>query len=69
MAAQGRQEPQRRLERQGPSLLQRSQSGETGAESTSTRGRPKAKLFLRPYGRDEKEAHERQDRKRSQFED
>jgi len=43
MATQGRQEPQRRLERQGASLCE-----ERGArlETTSTRGRLKARLFL-----------------------
>jgi len=52
MATQGRQEPQRRLERQGPSLCEERRSQ---LETTSTRGRLKARLFLRKNEWDEKE--------------
>jgi hypothetical protein len=69
MAAFGRKEPQGRLERQGASLLQRRESGEAGAETTSTGGRSTPRLFLRPYERHEEKVDERKDRKRSEFED
>jgi hypothetical protein len=69
MAAQGRKEPQGRLERQGASLLQRRESREARVEGTSTGGRSTPRLFLRPYERDEEKVDERKNRKRSEFED
>jgi len=44
MAAQGRQEPQRRAERQGASICE---TRRAQLETASTRGRLKARLFLR----------------------
>ncbi len=69
MAAQGRKEPQGRLERQGASLLQRRESREARTEGSTAGGRATPRLFLRPYERDEKEVDERKNRKRSEFED
>jgi hypothetical protein len=43
MDSQGRQEPQRRLERQGASICE---TRRAQLETTSTRGRIKARLFL-----------------------
>jgi hypothetical protein len=66
MAAVGREESQRGLERQRASLCK-----EAGDESqaTAARGRQQARLFLRPHEGNEGEAYERKDRKRSGFED
>jgi hypothetical protein len=50
--------------RQRESLLQRSESGETGIESASARRRRKEKVVLFQNGRDEKEAHFCQNRER-----
>jgi len=69
MAEERRQESQGRLERQGTSLLQQGKPGETGLETSAAGRRQQARLFLRPYERDEKEANERKNRKRPQFED
>jgi hypothetical protein len=69
MDAQGREESERRLERQRSGLLQRSESGETGAKSPPTQGRQQARLLLRKNVWYEEEINERQDRKRSGFED
>ena len=69
MATQGREVRERRLERQRSGFLQRSESRETGVEAPPARGRQTPRLLLRPYGRHEVEAYERQDRKRSGFED
>jgi hypothetical protein len=54
MAAQGRQEPQRRLERQGASLCEKRRDE---LETASTRRRIKARLFLRKDEWDEKEVN------------
>ncbi len=69
MDAQGREESERRLERQRSGFLQRSKSGEAGAKSPPAQGRQQARLFLRPYERDESEIDERRNRKGSRFED
>jgi len=69
MDAQGREESQRRLERQGTSFLQRSESRETGIESPPTQGRQQARLLLRKNVWYEEKIDEHQDRKRSGFED
>jgi hypothetical protein len=52
MATQRRQEREWRLERQGPSLCEERRSQ---LETTSTRGRLKARLFLRKDEWNEKE--------------
>jgi hypothetical protein len=54
MATQGGQEPQRRTERQGPSLCEERRAQ---LETTSTRGRLKARLFLCKDEWDEKEVN------------
>jgi hypothetical protein len=54
MDTQGRQEPQRRAERQGPSLCEERRAQ---LETTSTRGRLKARLFLRKDEWNEKEVN------------
>jgi hypothetical protein len=54
MATQGRQEPQRRLERQGASLCEKTRDE---LEAASTRRRLKARLFLRKDEWDEKEVN------------
>jgi hypothetical protein len=54
MATQGRQEPQRRLERQGASLCE---TRRAQLETAATRRRLKARLFLRENEWDEKETH------------
>jgi hypothetical protein len=64
MDTQRRQEPQRRLERQGASLCEERRNE---LEATSTRGRLKARLFLRPHGRDEKEIDIRKDSERPEL--
>jgi hypothetical protein len=69
MDAQGREESERRLERQRSGFLQRSESREAGVKSSPTQGRQQARLFLRPYERDESEIDERRNRKGSKFED
>ena len=55
------------LECQGTGFVQQSQSRETWIESTSTRGRQTPRLFLRPYGRHEEEADQREDGQRSEL--
>jgi hypothetical protein len=52
MDTQRRKESKGRFKRQGPSLCEERRHE---FETSSTRGRIKARLFLRPYGRDEKE--------------
>jgi len=52
MDAQGRQIREGWLERQGPSLREKARDE---LETAATRGRLKARLFLRPYEWDEKE--------------
>jgi hypothetical protein len=69
MATGGREESERRLERQRTSFLQRSESGEAGAKSPPTQGRQQARLLLRKNVWYEEKIDERQDRKRSGFED
>jgi hypothetical protein len=64
MATQGRQEPQRRLERQGASLCEERRAR---LETTSTRGRLKARLFLRPHEWDEKEVDIRKNSERPEL--
>jgi hypothetical protein len=54
MDTQRRQEPQRRLERQGASICEERRAQ---LETTSTRGRLKARLFLRKDEWDEKEVN------------
>jgi hypothetical protein len=54
MDSQGRQEPQRRLERQGASICE---TRRAQLETTSTRGRLKARLFLRKDEWNEKEVN------------
>jgi hypothetical protein len=69
MDEERRQEPKGRLERQGPGFLQRRQSGETRAKASSTRGRLKARLFLREDEWNEEEADQREDRERPKLPD
>jgi hypothetical protein len=64
MAAQGREEPQRRTERQGPSLCE---TRRAQLETAATRGRLKARLFLRPYEWDEKEIDIRKNSERPEL--
>jgi hypothetical protein len=64
MDAQRRQEPQRRLERQGASLCEKTRDE---LETASTRRRIKARLFLRPHGGDEKEVDIRKDSERPEL--
>jgi len=66
MATQGGEESQRRIERQRASLCQ---EGRSQSEAAPTGRRQSARLFLRPDEGYEVEAYERQDRKRSRFED
>ena len=54
MATQGRQEPQWRLKRQGPSLCEERRAQ---LETAATRRRIKARLFLRPDGGHEEKAN------------
>jgi hypothetical protein len=67
MDAQGRQVREGWLERQGQGFLQRSQSGQTGAKGSATRGRLKARLFLRPHEWDEKEIDIRKNSERPEL--
>jgi len=64
LATQGRQEPQRRAERQGPSLCE---TRRAQLETSSTRGRLKARLFLRKNEWDEKEVDIRKDSERPEL--
>jgi hypothetical protein len=66
MAEERRKESKGWFERQGSRLCQ---EGRHELEASTTRGRQQARLFLRPYGRDEKEIDERKNRQGSQFED
>jgi len=50
--------------RQRASLIQRSESGEAGVESPPAGRRRKEKIILFQNGRDEKEAHFRENRER-----
>ena len=69
MAEERGQVREGRLERQRPSLVQRGQPRETRIEAASTRGRLTARLLLRPYGRHEEEADQREDSQRPGFTD
>ena len=64
MDKERRQVREGRLERQGSSLLQRSQPRQAGAESSTTRGRLPARLFLRKDEWHEKEIDQREDGQR-----
>jgi len=58
MATQGRQEPQRRLERQGASQRQKARDE---SEAPATRRRAAQRLILREDDRDEEENDFRED--------
>jgi len=64
MATQGRQEPQRRIERQGASLCEKRRDE---LETAATRRRIKERLFLRPNGGDEKEVDIRKNSERPEL--
>jgi hypothetical protein len=64
MDSQRRQEPEWRFKRQGPSLCEERRSQ---LETASTRGRLKARLFLRPHEWDEKEADIRKNSERPEL--
>jgi len=64
MDSQGRQEPEWRLERQGASLCEKRRDE---LETAATRGRLKARLFLRPYEWDEKEIDIRKNSERPEL--
>jgi len=64
MATQGRQEPQRRLERQGASLCEERRAQ---LETTSTRRRLKERLILRQNDRHEKEVDIRKNSERPEL--
>jgi hypothetical protein len=64
MDAQGRQEPQRRAERQGASLCEERRAQ---LETAATRRRLKARLFLRPHEWDEKEVDIRKNSERPEL--
>jgi len=64
MDTQRRQEPQRRLERQGPSLCE---TRRAQLETASTRGRLKARLFLCKDEWDEKEIDIRKNSERPEL--
>jgi hypothetical protein len=64
MATQGRQEPRGRFKRQGPSLCEERRDE---LETSSTRRRIKARLFLRPNEWDEKETDIRKNSERPEL--
>jgi hypothetical protein len=64
MDTQRRQEPQRRLERQGASICE---TRRAQLETTSTRGRLKARLFLRKDEWNEKEIDIRKNSERPEL--
>jgi hypothetical protein len=64
MDTQRRQEPQRRLERQGPSLCE---TRRAQLETAATRGRLKARLFLRKDEWNEKETDIRKNSERPEL--
>jgi hypothetical protein len=64
MDSQGRQEPEWRFKRQGPSLCE---TRRAQLETAATRGRLKARLFLRPYEWDEKEIDIRKNSERPEL--
>ena len=67
MDTQRRQEPKGRFEREGPCVLQQSQSGQAGVESTPARGRLTARLFLRSDEWHEEEVDQCKDGQRSEL--
>ena len=69
MDEERRQEPRGRIERQRPCFLQQSQSGQTGPESPTARGRLTARLFLRKDEWYEKEIDKREDGERPELTD
>jgi hypothetical protein len=64
MDSQGRQEPQGWLKRQRPSLCEERRAQ---LETAATRGRLKARLFLRPHEWDEKEIDIRKNSERPEL--
>ena len=71
MAAQGRQRPKGRTERQRASLLQQGEPRQAGfktarAQAKDEEGRREARLFLLADGRDEEKEHLFQDRERAE---
>jgi hypothetical protein len=64
MDSQGRQEPEWRFKRQGASLCE---TRRAQLETTSTRGRLKARLFLRPHEWNEKEIDIRKNSERPEL--
>ena len=64
MAAQGRQKPQGRIERQGASLCEKRRDE---LETAATRRRLKERLFLRAHGGDEKEIDIRKNSERPEL--
>jgi hypothetical protein len=64
MDAQGREESQRRLERQRSGLREKARDE---LETAATRRRIKARLFLRPHDWDEKEADIRKNSERPEL--
>jgi hypothetical protein len=64
MATQGRQVREGWLERQGASLREKARDE---LETAATRGRLKARLFLRPYEWDEKEIDIRKNSERPEL--
>jgi hypothetical protein len=64
MDSQGRQEPQGWLKRQGASLCEERRAQ---LETAATRGRLKARLFLRPHEWDEKEIDIRKNSERPEL--
>jgi hypothetical protein len=66
MAEERGQKSQGWSKRQRESFLQRSESGETGVEAAPTGRRRKEKILLFQNAGDEKEAHFRENRERSE---
>jgi hypothetical protein len=64
MATQGRQEPEWRFKRQGPSLCE---TRRAQLETAATRGRLKARLFLCSHEWDEKEIDIRKNSERPEL--
>jgi len=56
-----------RLKRQGPSLLQQSQSGQAGTEGSTARGRPTPRLLLRKDEWHEEKTDKREDGQRPEL--
>jgi hypothetical protein len=64
MDSQGREKPKWRIERQGASLREKARDE---LETAATRGRLKARLFLRPHDGNEKETDIRKDSERPEL--